>query len=225
MKSSAEIHNYYKECFDNPSSRYSRMMKEFVNTNNISRETRVLDYGCGTGLVSHYLYKQFKCKIDAVDISKDEIEAARLAWDKDDICWLTMDEFTYPESEYDFVISSQVIEHIHNVGNYLAVINRMLKEDGNLIIGTPNVITPGLFWRQMRCKEESLKAWSRQMIIEYDKGMDHINAWDTHHFVTLLASCGFELERYLPTEGVPIPKFRFMNIIPPIRKMGGGICR
>ena len=45
--------------------------------------------------------------------------------------------------------------------------------------------------------------------------MDHINAWDSVHFVTLLASCGFEMIDYLPTEGVAIPFLHFMH-----RKIG-----
>lgn len=52
---------------------------------------------------------------------------------------------------------------------------------------------------------------SKEMLSRYDKGMDHINAWDSAHFVTLLASCGFEMLEYLPTEGVAIPIFHFLK--------------
>lgn len=48
---------------------------------------------------------------------------------------------------------------------------------------------------------------SKEMLSNYDKGMHHINAWDSVYFVTLLASCGFEMIDYLPTEGVAIPIF------------------
>ena len=57
------------------------------------------------------------------------------------------------------------------------------------------------------------------MLIEYDKGVDHINAWDTYHFVTLLASCDFAMENYIPTEGVVVPRLRIFNIFH--RKKGG----
>ncbi len=52
---------------------------------------------------------------------------------------------------------------------------------------------------------------SREKLSDYDKGVDHINAWDSMHFITLLASCGFEMIDYLPTEGVAVPIFNFLN--------------
>ena len=128
VKSIYEIKKYYETCFDNPSSRYSRMMKEMLQSEGISSVSRVLDYGCGSGLVSHYLYQKYGCIIDAVDISKNEIEGAKAAWSSDNVNWIIMDEFSFPEKEYDLIISSQVIEHIHNVGNYLSMIGRMLKK-------------------------------------------------------------------------------------------------
>lgn len=222
-KSTEEIKRYYEKCFCKPESRYSRMMRDLIKDGYIDENSSVLDYGCGTGIVSHYIYQKYHCKVDAVDISHEVINGAEKTWKKDDIRWITMDQFDFPKQRYDLIISSQVIEHIHNVGNYLNVINYMLKQNGHLLIGTPNVITFGLLWRQMRLSSDSLEAWSKKMLKEYDKGMDHINAWDTYHFVTLLASCGFALEKFLPTEGVTIPRWRFFNVLPGYRKMGG-IC-
>lgn len=203
IKSRNEIQNYYETCFNAKDSRYSRVVKNLITEDMITSNSKILDYGCGTGLFSHYLFKNFGFKIDAVDISKDEIEGAKSAWNEDNINWMTMENFSFPKEYYDFIISSQVIEHVHNVGNYLSVINKMLKENGLLYIGTPNVETPAFFYRQLRLKHNQLKAWSEKMLSEYDKGVDHINAWDTFHFITLLASLGFKVERFMPAEGVP----------------------
>lgn len=209
VKSVNEIRNYYDICFNTKASRYSRVVNDLITEDLITSNSKILDYGCGTGLFSHYLYKKIGCKIDAVDISKDEIEGAKTAWNDDNINWMIMEDFTFPKEEYDLIISSQVIEHIHNVGNYLSVINKMLKENGVLYIGTPNVQTPAFLYRQLRLNNKKLSAWSEKMLAQYDKGMDHINSWDTYHFTTLLASCGFKLEQFMPAEGVPyaIPMF------------------
>lgn len=189
---------------------------------NLSENSKVLDYGTGTGILSHAISQKYGCEIDAIDISREAVEGAADAWSDDKINWIWLDEFDFPCENYDLIISSQVIEHIHNVGNYLKAINNMLKRDGVLMIGTPNALHFGYLWRQLRCREDRLVAWSRQMLSDYDKGMDHINAWDTYHFITLLASCGFEMIHFFPTEGVVIPRWKFLNIIPSIRKTSGG---
>ncbi|GHT69681.1 hypothetical protein FACS1894110_19620 [Spirochaetia bacterium] len=59
---------------------------------------------------------------------------------------------------------------------------------------------------------------SKDILSNYDKTHDHINAWDAYHFVTLLSSCGFELEKYLPTEGVMQP-YLIWKKIPVIGKL------
>ncbi len=218
VKSKKEILDYYEGVFNDKNSRYSRMVNELFPNCSITPETRILDYGCGTGVISHYLYNFFKCKIDAVDISEDEIEGAKNCWNNDKINWITLKEFSFPEEEYDLIISSQVIEHIHNVGNYLSVINKMLKHNAKFFLGTPNVMNFPYFSRQLSLKQDRLIDWSKTMLTTYDKAVDHINAWDTYHFVTLMASCGFELETFLPTEGCPFPRFRVFTFIPNAKK-------
>lgn len=203
-KTVTEVKQYYESCFSDQASRYSRMMN--ILDAFIKSDSKILDYGCGTGLISHHLYKKYKCKIDAVDVSEDEITSAKKAWNSDHVNWITMDEFSFPDEKYNLIISSQVIEHVHNVGNYLCRINCMLQKDGFLLIGLPNVAQLGLLWRQLRITQRSLKDWSNKMLLEYNKGMNHINAWDTYHFVTLLASCGYALEKFFPCEGVVIPR-------------------
>jgi hypothetical protein len=81
----------------------------------------------------------------------------------------------------------------------------MLKQDGYLIIGLPNIITPFFIWSTFFISTNRLIHHSKEMLIKYNKAKNHINAWDAYHFVTLLASCGFELEQYVPIEGVTQP--------------------
>ncbi len=211
-----EIHEYYQNSFDSKNgSRYFSIANRILDKMNITQDTCVLDYGCGTGILSHYLYEKYSCSVDAVDLSEAEVKNAEAAWKDDRINWITTENFDFPFEKYDIIISSQVIEHVHNVGNYLCRINSMLKSGGNLIIGLPNNLNFRYLYTQWRFSNKLGGGISKEMLAHYDKGMDHINAWDSAHFVTLLASCGFEMMDYLPTEGVAIPVFNFLN-----RKMG-----
>lgn len=216
MMTSDEIHEYYRSSFDNRSySRYFSIANNILSNINIDCDSNVLDYGCGTGILSHYLYEKFGCNVDAVDLSKEEVQNAESAWKDDGIRWIVMENFDFPHEKYDIIISSQVIEHVHNVGNYICRINAMLKQDGKLIIGLPNNLNFRFLYTQWKASNKLLGGVSQKILACYDKGMDHINAWDSVHFVTLLASCGFEMIDYLPTEGVAIPFLHFMH-----RKIG-----
>lgn len=211
-----EIHEYYQKSFDRKGgSRYFSIADKILRKLNITQDTYVLDYGCGTGILSHYLYEKYSCNIDAVDLSKKEVQNAESAWENDKVNWLATEDFDFPLEKYDIIISSQVIEHVHNVGNYLCRINSMLKPDGMLIIGLPNNLNFRFLYTQWRFSNKLGVGVSKDKLEHYDKGMDHINAWDSVHFVTLLASCGFEMIDYVPMEGVAIPIFQFLN-----RKIG-----
>lgn len=206
-----EIHDYFSKAFTKSNSgRYYRIVHELLPDIEIGRDTFILDYGCGTGILAHYIAQEYHCHIDAVDIAKEILDEAQAAWPNDDIRWIETEKFDFPEKKYNLIFSSQVIEHVHNVGNYLEKINFMLKDDGQLIIGLPNTANPYFFFYQMLFNEKRAKKISKDMLEHYDKGMHHINAWDALHFTNLLASCGFMLEKYIPTEGIalfPIPPF------------------
>jgi ubiquinone/menaquinone biosynthesis C-methylase UbiE len=103
-------------------------------------------------------------------------------------------------------VSSQVIEHTHNPGMYLSEINRVLKSNGKLIINLPNIINPRFIVTTMNPKlNKNLKNISKEILTDYKKETHHIQAWDPIHFTMLCASVGFELEEYIPMEGMPLP--------------------
>ncbi|QCT99170.1 class I SAM-dependent methyltransferase [Campylobacter hyointestinalis subsp. hyointestinalis] len=93
------------------------------------------------GGVSKLFFDRYGCNVDGVDISENELKKARIAFGfNNKINFLLLKNFTFPRQAYDLVFSSQVIEHVHNPGNYLSNINDMLKDDGYLLIGLPNIV-------------------------------------------------------------------------------------
>jgi len=170
---------------------------------------RVLDYGCGWGHFSIAIRDKNNV-VNAIDLSENQIDICRIVWGAQRDIEFGCTRVAQFENEYfDCVLSNQVIEHVHNVGNYLAEINRVLKPGGSLVISLPNVMNPRFFLPMFRGDMEGwLKRHNERLLNSYDKGEDHINAWDPQHFTTLLSSMGFRLERYLPTEGIPFPMRR-----------------
>jgi SAM-dependent methyltransferase len=193
---------YYNDVFSNQQGRHYQMQQLFPN--NLNVDSKILDYGCGMGGVSKLFLDRYQCEIDAVEISENELKKAMATFGESDINFMLLDKFSFPKSHYDLIFSSQVIEHVHNPGNYLSKINSMLKEDGFLLIGLPNIINAHTFIEMFRLSEKRAIQHSKKIFKEYHKAIHHINSWEPTHFITLLASCGFEVVKYLPTEGTPL---------------------
>ena len=87
------------------------------------------------------------------------------------------------------------------------LVNTMIKDDGYLLIGLPNIVNLNYLSNLMLFSQKRALKLSKNMLNNYNKAGDHINGWDPVHFIRLLASCGFELVKYLPTEGTPLSMF------------------
>lgn len=197
------VKTYYASVLSKRGDRHVQMQKIFPDT--LNENSKILDYGCGMGGISQLFYEKYHCQVDGVEISANELQKAKITFGENkNLNFLLLDEFTFPENHYDLVFSSQVIEHVHNPGNYLFKINKMLKNDGYLLIGLPNIVNLNYLTNLMFFSQKRALKLSKHMLQNYNKASNHINGWDSVHFITLLASVGFELVEFLPTEGTPI---------------------
>lgn len=197
------VEEYYSSVFQRKGDRHQSMQKLFPK--DLDKNSKILDYGCGMGGISQLFYDKYECQVDGVDISENELKKAKIAFgDNENLNFLLLKDFDFPEKKYDMVFSSQVIEHIHNPGNYLKKINYMLKDEKYLVIGLPNIVNLNFIINLLFFSKRRMQKHADNMAKNYNKAGDHINGWDPLHFITLLTSCGFEFVDYLPTEGTPI---------------------
>lgn len=208
---------YNEEKDDNEIISFVQKYVESVRSNEKDRYNEILslvpdgkgyalDYGCGWG---HYAVALRKKGYDvlAIDLSENEIEICRLVWgNQKGISFETRGIESIDNKQFDCVLSSQVIEHVHNPGYYLSQINRIMKRKGKLIISLPSIMNPR-FILPLLAKDMNnrLKTHSKLILENYNKTHDHIQAWDPFHFVALCASVGFLVEHYIPMEGMPFP--------------------
>jgi SAM-dependent methyltransferase len=128
-------------------------------------DRQVLDYGCGTGYGTHCLASRCT-SIVGVDVSHDAIDIARTRYVAERLTFQHVfpvedSPLPFADSSFDVVLSFQVIEHVPDPDRYLAEVCRLLKDDGVLLLATPDRTTR-LLPRQ--------RPWNRYHRVEYDSG-------------------------------------------------------
>jgi len=118
--------------------RLSEIIKAFSHFELTQKNTGVsiCDLGCGLGWLSNELTKFGK--VYGVDLSEEGVTLAEKRWPavekfeaQDILKW-------DPKEKFNIVVSSEVIEHIQDKTMFMSTIDRILEQDGYLILTTPN---------------------------------------------------------------------------------------
>ncbi len=112
-------------------------------TKDLSGKT-ILDFGCGSGYGAQLLGSR-AAVVHGLDYSKQAIIYAEAHYKPKNVTFYQADAMSFQEvssvltlQAYDLITSFDVIEHITAYRDYLANIAALLRNDGTLIIGSPN---------------------------------------------------------------------------------------
>jgi cyclopropane fatty-acyl-phospholipid synthase-like methyltransferase len=133
-----KYHNFSDKHLNEQEKFYNRILGQHLL--GLSKEAKILDFGCGIGLCVNALNKQGFINVEGVDISKEQILLGQahhinIQHVRDSLKFLEdKKEF------YDAIIALDVIEHfnIKDQLKYARAINTALKPDGKLICMVPN---------------------------------------------------------------------------------------
>jgi 2-polyprenyl-3-methyl-5-hydroxy-6-metoxy-1,4-benzoquinol methylase len=100
---------------------------------------RILDVGCGNGVISRHLGK-LGYTVLGIDDSDKTIETARSLTSLPNVNFMTKsaEELVASGERYDAVICSEVLEHLTNPGALLDVLHQTLSDNGKLVVTVPN---------------------------------------------------------------------------------------
>lgn len=98
----------------------------------------ILDIGCGDGVLSYFLSKE-GAKVYGIDYSDIAINFAKEKCKGMNINFVqgSAYDLDYEDNTFDIVVSSDVIEHLEDVSQYLSEIKRVISNEGVVVISTP----------------------------------------------------------------------------------------
>jgi SAM-dependent methyltransferase/predicted nuclease with TOPRIM domain len=116
-------------------------MQRYMSVRPLVKGLDVLDLACGEGYGSAFL-AETAASVLGVDIDRDTVEQAAVKYKRDNLRYRQGDAARIPleDRSVDAVVSFETIEDIDETlqHQFLKEINRVLKEDGILIMSTPN---------------------------------------------------------------------------------------
>lgn len=124
------------------------------------RGMHVLDLGCGSGYGAARIAGVAN-SVSAVDVSDDAIAYAAAHYARANVSFRRIEPnapLPFPDSSFDVVLSFQVIEHVQDDRRYLHEASRVLREEGTLILITPDRANRLFPWQ---------KPWNRWHVREY----------------------------------------------------------
>jgi 2-polyprenyl-3-methyl-5-hydroxy-6-metoxy-1,4-benzoquinol methylase len=161
------------------------------------RHSRILDVGCGNGATLGTLRGR-ELELRGIDSSESGIRIAKSAYP--DVCFRVGDVSgdlgsVYPPNYFDFVICTEVVEHVYNPRGLIRNCFSLLKPAGQLLISTP------------------YHGWLKNTLLAVTGKLDghftalwdhgHIKFWSRLTLTVLLQEAGFEDLQFLGVGRIP----------------------
>jgi len=102
---------------------------------------KTLDFGCGGGFIAHALSFVAKSS-NGIDISENAVAYAKQRFKRANYSCMDFTQLLENNEKYDFVYSSEVIEHVSNINLYMETLAHLVKKGGYAYITTPDLGHP-----------------------------------------------------------------------------------
>lgn len=125
--------------YDRIASEYSQHRKvhpgvlaELITLGGLSKSSKVLEVGCGTGNYSVRLRTLVECKVWAIDPSKEMLSRAKERSGEVSFALGKAEKLDFPRGFFDMVFSVDVIHHLSSQLDFFTEAYRVLKSDGRI---------------------------------------------------------------------------------------------
>ena len=176
---------------------YLKLTDWWENQNQKTRQTRVLDAGCGDGINLSVLETFFAKKRMSISLTACDYNPLRLSRLKKargiKVVEASLLNLPFKDDFFDVILCSHVIEHIKEDVSALREIKRILNPNGLLIVAVPN---EGCLMARLR------NSFFQKHILETT---DHVNFYTDESLVEIASQAGLTLDGKVLHEGFFIP--------------------
>ncbi|WP_319229728.1 methyltransferase domain-containing protein [Draconibacterium orientale] len=130
-------HNYFQKR-DSGTEHIERRVREYVFSQIKNETGRILDVGCGRAWGAQHLCPE-NYEVISMDISLENTTEALKIYPFKNHSAVVADVFSLPfnENTFDYIIASEIIEHVIDPKAFIENLIRALKPGGTLIVTTP----------------------------------------------------------------------------------------
>lgn len=149
----------------------------------ISPNSTVLDVGCNSGLLAWHL-RHKNCLVDGIDINQKALKQASKRCYRVYCRDLYKPNLALGRNKYDYIVFSDILEHLPNPDLLLIDAKKYLKPEGRIFVSLPNVARIELRMAHMLGK------------FEYKPGImgpDHLRFFTFNTASELLKKTGFKI--------------------------------
>lgn len=118
------------------------LTKKLLKREHITRDTNVLDAGCGVGLTSSYVSKRFGAQVTAIDLLPAMVEKARERVLSQQlpvtVMQASLESLPFPDESFELILAESVLTFT-NVEKSLKELHRVLKKNGVVLAIEMNV--------------------------------------------------------------------------------------
>lgn len=174
--------------------------REIIKTINKYLKTgdSLLDIGCGAGTLVFFFANKVK-NVTGIDVSKKAINKCIISKKNLKLNNVLFEVKNFPIDislvKYDFIIISEVIEHIKNDELAIKKIYSLLKPGGYALITTPSKNAP---------------LFKLRLADDFDRRVGHLRRYTADELIKMCKKNGFEIVEIKKTEGI-IRNFLFLN--------------
>lgn len=157
---------------------------------NLSNKDIVLDYGCGSGVISHFL-SNYCNSVTGIDINKNAIQFANKQFEKPNLKFIlkSVENIDFPPACFTKIFCLEVIEHLNEKQGQELIENfyYLLPTGGVLFLTTPNY--NGL-WPIIEYGTDLTRKYARM------RNEQHITHYNRNNLTGILKETGFGEIRY-----------------------------
>jgi len=150
----------------------------------------VLDIGCNTGFIGKEIIRNKQASVDGIDINGEALKEAGESYRKVFQRDLYQSNLGIDAEKYDYIIFSDILEHLPRPDFVLQDAKKYLKDDGKVIISMPNVarfeIRINLLFGNFDYRAGILSE-------------DHLRFFTKKSATGMIRKCGYKVENIIPT--------------------------